>query len=131
MSSGISDVVMTSGISEVIVTADDPAWLAGFTRTLVEERLCACAQHFAPIRSIYRWQGDIEDNTEVRVALHTRSELVAELIERIEHDHPYEVPCILAISIDDASPAYIEWVRKETGHETPSPVVQLRPTPSG
>lgn len=127
MSSGISEVPMTSGISEVIVTADGAEWLAAFIRTLVEERLCACAQHFAPIRSIYRWQGDIEDNTEVRVALHTRTELVAELIERIEHDHPYEVPCILAISIDNANPAYVEWVRTETEPESRSPVVQLRP----
>lgn len=127
MSSGISDVAMASGISEVIVTADDPEWLAGFSRTLVEERLCACAQHFSPIRSIYRWQGDIEDNAEVRVALHTRSELVAELIERIEHDHPNGVPCVLAISIDHASPAYVEWVRTETGPEARSTVVQLRP----
>jgi periplasmic divalent cation tolerance protein len=127
MSSGISDVTMTSGISEVIVTGDDPVWLADFTRMLIEERLCACAQHFAPIRSIYRWQGDIEDTTEVRVALHTRTELVPELIERIEHDHPYEVPCILAISIDHASPAYVEWVRTQTGPESPSTVVQLRP----
>jgi periplasmic divalent cation tolerance protein len=127
MSSGISDVVMTSGISEVIVTGDDPEWLADFTRTLVEERLCACAQHFAPISSIYRWQGDIEDNTEVRVALHTRTELVPALIERIEQDHPYEVPCVLANSIDQASPAYVEWVRTETGPESPSTVAQLRP----
>jgi periplasmic divalent cation tolerance protein len=115
MSSGISEVSMTSGISEVIVTADDPTWLADFTRTLVEERLCACAQHITPIRSVYRWEGDIQDATEVRVALHTRSQLVPQLIERIEREHPYEVPCVLAISIDDASPAYVEWVRTETG----------------
>ncbi|MGH9096157.1 MAG: divalent-cation tolerance protein CutA [Acidimicrobiales bacterium] len=127
MSSGISDVTTTSGISEVIITGDDPAWLVDFTRTLVEERLCACAQHFSPIRSIYRWRGEIEDDAEVRVALHTRSERVAELIERIEHDHPYEVPCVLAVAIDQASPAYVEWVRTETGPESPSTVVQLRP----
>lgn len=104
-------------ISEVIVTADDPERLADFTRMLIEERLCACAQHILPIRSLYRWKGDIEDSTEVRVALHTRSELVPELIERIEQDHPYEVPCILAVSIDSASPAYVEWVRAETRPE--------------
>jgi periplasmic divalent cation tolerance protein len=49
------------------------------------------------------------------VALHTRRELVSQLIERIERDHPYKVPCVLAVSIDDASPAYIAWVRTETG----------------
>jgi periplasmic divalent cation tolerance protein len=128
MSSGISDVVVISGISEVIVTADDPQWLASFTRTLVEERLCACAQHFAPIRSIYRWEGDIQDATEVRVALHTRRELVPQLIERIERDHPYEVPCVLAMSIDEASLAYVEWVCTETGPEPGSSVVQIRPS---
>jgi periplasmic divalent cation tolerance protein len=117
MSSGISEVTLTSGISEVIVTADDPEWLADFGRILIEERLCACAQHIVPIRSIYRWQGQIEDSTEVRVTLHTRSQLVPELIERIERDHPYEVPCILALSIESASPAYVEWVRSETGPE--------------
>jgi periplasmic divalent cation tolerance protein len=114
MSSGISDITLTSGISEVIVTADDPVWLAGFTRILVEERLCACAQHITPIHSIFRWEGDVQDANEVRVALHTRIELVPELIERIEHDHPYQVPCVLAVSIDDANPAYVEWVRTET-----------------
>ncbi|HEV3266049.1 MAG TPA: divalent-cation tolerance protein CutA [Acidimicrobiales bacterium] len=114
MSTGISELILTTGISEVIVTADDPEWLAGFTRTLIEERLCACAQHLVPIRSIYRWRGDIEDTTEVRVALHTRNEFVAELIQRIEQDHPYEVPCVLAVSIDNASPAYVDWVRSET-----------------
>lgn len=117
MSSGISEVAMASGISEVIVTADDPEWLADFTRVLIEERLCACAQHIVPIRSIYRWQGDIEDSPEVRVALHTRTELVPEVIGRVEHDHPYEVPCILALSIDTASPAYVDWVRSETRPE--------------
>ncbi len=108
---------MSSGISEVIVTADDPEWLDDFTRILVEERLCACAQHFSQIRSVYRWQSEIDANTEVRVALHTRSELVPQLIERIEQDHPYEVPGILAVSIDHASPAYVDWVRSETGSE--------------
>jgi periplasmic divalent cation tolerance protein len=95
--------------------ASDPEWLADFTRVLIEVRLAACAQHIVPIRSLYRWQGDIEDGTEARVALHTRSELVPDLIERIERDHPYDVPCILAVSIDSASPAYVAWVRSETG----------------
>jgi periplasmic divalent cation tolerance protein len=108
---------MSSGISEVIVTADDPVWLADFTRILVEERLCACAQHITPIRSIFRWEGDVQEAIEVRVALHSRSQLVPELIERIENDHPYEVPCILALSIESASPAYVEWIRSETGPE--------------
>src|SRR3954465_2093599 len=51
---------------EVVVTADDADWLAGFTRTLVEERLAACGQAVREIRSIYRWQGAVHDETEAR-----------------------------------------------------------------
>jgi periplasmic divalent cation tolerance protein len=105
---------MTTSISEVVMTADNPEWLTAFTRQLVEERWCACGQQVNPIRSIYRWQGAIQDDPEIRVALHTRTELVPGLIDRIRKDHPYDVPCILAFSIDDANPDYIAWVEAET-----------------
>jgi periplasmic divalent cation tolerance protein len=105
---------MTTTISEVIVTADNPEWLAAFTHQLVEERWCACAQHINSIRSIYRWEGAVQDDAEIRVALHTRTALVLGLIDRIKKDHPYDVPCILAFSIDDANPEYAAWVEAET-----------------
>ncbi len=104
---------MTNDICEVIVTADNPDWLVSFTRSLVEDRLCACAQHVAPIRSIYRWEGEIQDDTEARVALHTHADLVPQLIERIRRDHPYDVPCILVFPVTNANPDYADWVRAE------------------
>jgi periplasmic divalent cation tolerance protein len=105
---------MTTAISEVIMTADNPEWLTAFTRQLVEERWCACGQQVNPIRSIYRWQGAIQDDPEIRVALHTRTALVPGLIDRIKKDHPYEVPCILAFPVDEANPDYVAWVETET-----------------
>jgi hypothetical protein len=59
-------------ISGVIITAPDADWLAQFTTDLVTERLAACGQVIAPMRSIYRWQGEIYDVGEARVALHTQ-----------------------------------------------------------
>jgi periplasmic divalent cation tolerance protein len=109
---------MTTEICEVIITSDDPDWLASFTRTLVEERLIACGQNITPIRSIYRWQGAVEEATEARVALHTRSDLVPDVIDRTKKDHAYDVPCVVALPIVDANPDYLEWVRTET---TPQP----------
>jgi len=105
---------MTTTISEVIVTADNPEWLINFTRQLVEERWCACGQHTNPIRSIYRWDGAIQDETEIRVALHTRRALVPALIDRIKKDHPYDVASIIALPIEDANPNYVDWVEAET-----------------
>ncbi|MDI6104962.1 divalent-cation tolerance protein CutA [Actinoplanes sp. NEAU-A12] len=103
-----------TGICEVVITAADPEWLAGFTRRLIEDRLAACGQQITAIRSLYRWDGAIQDDPEARVALHTRVDLVGRIIERAGAEHPYEVPCVLALPILAANPAYIAWVRDET-----------------
>ena len=106
---------MGDEICEVVVTADDPDWLAALSRALVAERLIACAQQVAPIQSIYRWGGRVEEATEARVALHTRVDLVPRLIDRIRRDHPYSVPCVLALPVLGAHPDYAAWVCSETG----------------
>ena len=100
---------MTEAICEVIITADNEDWLITFTRSLLDVRLVACG-HIAPIRSIYRWDGEVQDAREMRVALHTRASLVQDVIDRTLQAHPYEVPCILAIPIKAGNPAYIQWV---------------------
>ena len=105
---------MTEPICEVIVTADDESWLINFTRSVVEARLAACDQHFVPIRSIYRWDGSIHDDREVRVALHTRASLVPAILDRVNHEHPYQLPCVLALPVQMGNPNYIAWVIAET-----------------
>ena len=105
---------MREPICEVVITADDEDWLITFTRSLVEDRLVACGQHIAPIRSIYRWDGTIHDDHEIRVALHTRASHVPAVIDRTLQAHPYEVPCILAIPVESGNPDYVQWVIDET-----------------
>ena len=105
---------MTESIREVIITADDDDWLVSFTRSLIEDRLAACAQHIVPIRSIYRWEGSIHDDREVRVALHTRASLVSAIIERVRREHSYDVPCVLAIPVETSNPDYLSWVIEQT-----------------
>lgn len=105
---------MTTDACEVIVTSDDPEWLASFTRSLVEKRLCACGHSIAPIRSIYRWEGAIHDALEARVSLHTRMDLVPRIVERTNRSHSYQVPCVIALPILDGNPEYIEWIRAQT-----------------
>ncbi len=105
---------MDEEFCEVVVTADDADWLAGFTRTLVEERLAACGHHLSPIRSVYRWQGAVHDEAEARVALHTRRALVPAIVARTADLHPYEVPCVIALPLVGGNPAYLEWIAQET-----------------
>ena len=80
----------------------------------MEDRLVACAQHIAPIRSIYRWDGTIQDENEIRVALHTRASLVQQVIDRTRQTHPYDVPCVLAFAVESANSDYASWVIEET-----------------
>ena len=99
---------------EVVVTAADADWLAGFTRTLVEERLAACGQVLPAIRSVYRWEGAVHDEGEARVALHTRRSLVDAIVERTRRLHPSDVPCVIALPLVGGNPAYLEWLAAET-----------------
>jgi periplasmic divalent cation tolerance protein len=101
-------------VCEVIITAPDADWLATFTRELAADRLCASGHNFAPIRSIYRWRGEIHDTTEARVALRTRRSLLPQIIERVKWEHPYEVPSVVMLPILDGSPDYIRWILDET-----------------
>jgi periplasmic divalent cation tolerance protein len=99
---------------EVVVTAGDAGWLAGFTRTLVEERLAACGHVTGEIRSVYRWDGAIHDEPEARVALHTRRSLVPAIVVRAGQLHPYDVPCVIALPLVGGNPAYLRWIGEET-----------------
>ena len=99
---------------EVVVTAADADWLAGFTRTLVEERLAACGHVLGAVRSIYRWDDAVQDEAEARVGLHTRRSLVPAIVARTEEVHPYEVPCVIALPILGGNRDYLRWIAAET-----------------
>ena len=105
---------MTESVCEIIITADDESWLVEFTRSLVEDRLAACGQLLSRVRSIYRWDNAIQDDAEVRVALHTRKSLVPAIIERTRAQHSYQVPCVLAVPVENGNPDYLAWVIAST-----------------
>lgn len=105
-------------ICEVIITAPDEAWLLDFTRQLITDRLAACGHHTA-IRSLYTRDGAIHDAHETRVALHTATRHVQAIIDAANQSHPYQVPCVIAVPINDANPAYKAWILAST--QPPSP----------
>ena len=84
-------------------------------RTMVEERLAACANILGAIRSIYRWQGAVETADEVAALFKTADSQASALIARIAALHSYEVPCIVAYPIEEASPSYAQWVEDSVG----------------
>ncbi len=104
---------------EVVVTGPEPEWAADLARVLVEERLIACAHIYPEMRSVYHWQGQIEDVPEARLAMHTRADLVEALTARVVDLHEYDVPCIMAMPIVGGLPAYLDWVAEQTREAGP------------
>ncbi len=99
---------------EVVVTAPDADWLAGFTRTLVEERLAACVNIVPGLRSIYRWQGRVEAADEVLLLIKTTPDRYPQLQDRLRALHPHELPELLAVEPAFGLPVYLRWVADET-----------------
>jgi periplasmic divalent cation tolerance protein len=84
-------------------------------RTVVEERLAACINILGPVRSIYRWQGEIESAEEVAAILKTSDSEADALITRIAALHSYEVPCIVTWPIDKILGSYADWAEDSVG----------------
>jgi periplasmic divalent cation tolerance protein len=99
---------------ELHVTMPDPGRAGSLARTLVEEGLAACVNVVPGVRSIYQWNGQLQEDEEVLCLIKTRAALFERARDRILSIHPYEVPEILAFAVDDGSPAYLEWLSRST-----------------
>ena len=82
--------------------------------TLVEERLAACANLIDGMRSVYRWQGSIEQATETVVIAKTRRDLLDPLTDRVRALHSYDCPCVVGLPVLGGNPDYLEWIASET-----------------
>lgn len=81
---------------------------------LVSTGLAACVNIQPACKSVYRWEGKIEQSNEVPVFIKTTRARYAELETAIRVLHPYEVPEIIALPISAGLTAYLQWVRTET-----------------
>ena len=81
---------------------------------LVERRLAACVNILGGMRSLYWWEGKVERGEETVLIAKTRSELVPELTEAVKAVHGYEVPCVVAMPIEDGNADFLTWIRRET-----------------
>jgi periplasmic divalent cation tolerance protein len=104
-----------TGIASVYAVFADGGEAERIARIAVEERLAACANILGPCRSVYRWQGKVEEADEVAAIFKTSAAAAPRLVARIAALHSYEVPAIAVWPIGEAPAAYAEWVTAETG----------------
>ena len=87
---------------------------AAIARDLVEQRLAACCNILPPMRSVYRWDGAVQNERETAMLIKTRRALADKAIEAARALHPYAVPCFLTLPIETVSAAYLDWALSET-----------------
>jgi periplasmic divalent cation tolerance protein len=101
----------------VLSTCSSAEEADGIARQLLEKRLAACVNIVAGARSIYRWQGAIDEAAEWLLIIKSSQGLWEELRAEIQRLHSYEVPEVLMLAIEDGSPKYLDWLNKELAAE--------------
>ena len=100
-------------ILSVTTTVASRAEATALAREILAQRLAACVQIDEGVTSLYRWQGQLREDSEVRLVIKSLPGCVAALQALFATHHPYEVPQFLA-QLMRASPAYARWARAET-----------------
>ena len=98
----------------VLCTCPDAATARQLAGAIVEEQLAACVNILPEIRSIYRWQDEVQDDGEALMVMKTTQGAYAKLERWLLEHHPYEVPELLALPVIAGSTDYLGWVMSGT-----------------
>jgi len=103
-------------IAVFYITAPDADTADAIAETLVVERLAACVNIIPEMRSVYRWDGEIQTGEELVIIAKGSLSRADELRETVARMHPDDTPCIVALPVSDAasSAPFLAWVRDET-----------------
>ena len=96
----------------VLNTCPDLASAHTLAEGLLEQNLAACINLIPNVVSLYKWQGKIEQSAEVQLFIKTDETKWLDLRSYIEQHHPYDVPEILALDINDGNESYLTWLTK-------------------
>ncbi|HTE42791.1 MAG TPA: divalent-cation tolerance protein CutA [Steroidobacteraceae bacterium] len=94
-----------------VTTLSNQEAAEAFGRGLVEAGVAACVNILPGVRSIYRWEGQVESAAEVLLLIKTTEAKWAELQAVVAESHPYELPELIAIPVCAGSEKYLEWIR--------------------
>lgn len=94
----------------VFVTTPSHSDAADIAKTIVSERLAACVNIIPNIRSIFFWENKVQDEQETLMIIKTAQTLFEQLKKRIITIHPYSVPEIISIEINEGNQEYIKWI---------------------
>lgn len=97
----------------VLITAGSRPEADEIATALVDEQLAACVNIVPGITSVYRWEGEVKREQEWLLIVKTRRDVLAEIVQRVQALHSYEVPEVLALPAAGGSEAYLRWLQGE------------------
>jgi periplasmic divalent cation tolerance protein len=104
-------VEQNAGYIVVLVTASDMEEAEKIVKTVLDERLIACANIIGPVYSFFWWQGRIDTAQEHLILMKTKRDLFNKLSERVKALHSYQIPEIIAVPIIEGFEPYMEWLK--------------------
>lgn len=103
----------------LLTTCGDRATADALARALVEQRLAACVQ-IMPIHSTYAWEGAVQQEEELLLLIKSRASLYPQIEAFLTEHHPYEVPELLQLPVQQGLGKYLAWVEQNTGEPAAS-----------
>ncbi len=100
-------------IKIVLTTIDSADSARQLAQTLITERLAACVNIIPEVLSVYKWEGKLEEASEFLLLIKTSAESLPALTDRIREVHPYDLPEIVAFSVEEGLQDYLNWVINE------------------
>ncbi|XP_027034368.2 protein CutA homolog isoform X5 [Tachysurus fulvidraco] len=82
-------------------------------RHLMQKKMAACVTILPPTFTMFYWNGEIQDASEILLLVRTRTSMIQRLTESVKAIHPYHTPEILSFPIQDGSDSYFRWIDDE------------------
>ena len=101
-------------LSWVYMTAGSLQEARRIGKKIIEKKLAACINVIEGMRSLYQWEGELQEDIETVMVAKTRHELVPDLTRTVQSLHSYECPCILELPVRSGNPEFLDWIRSET-----------------
>ena len=105
---------MTTELRLVYMTAGSAEEARTIGEALVADELAACVNLIEGMSSIYRWQGEIQRDTETVIIAKTRVDRVSALTERVKALHSYDCPCVVSLPIEGGNGDFLAWIENQT-----------------
>ncbi|MBF0318235.1 MAG: divalent-cation tolerance protein CutA [Nitrospirae bacterium] len=94
----------------VLVTVPDIQTGNTIADALVSEGLAKCANIVSDIKSIFHWEGHVQQESELLLIIKAKKANFPALMSKVKELHPYTVPEIIALPIVDGSEEYLGWL---------------------